>query len=206
MRDRLSGMPSRSSFDDSPSQRDSAPAPARRPRPTNGEDSELAAAIEASKRSAEQDAARQKQEGQGDRDLEEAMRLSREEEERRKREQDAQAQNALFDDAFQKYVWFCLLQLQDDGADALCVCKPDSDGPNAYNQNNLLIDVGGAQPTGLQPQFTSYNPYAQQQQQQAQQEEWLRQQAAQEEWLRQQQQQQQVSEPVVISPSSDRCI
>jgi epsin len=64
------------------------------------------------------------------------------------------------------------------------------DGPNPYQQN-LLIDVGGPT-TGLQPQFTSYNPYAQQQQ--AAQEEWMRQQAAQEEWLRQQQQQQQVIE------------
>jgi hypothetical protein len=123
MRDRMSGVPSRSSFDDAPSQRDIAPP---RRRPTNGTgsvafsgvpsarkcreadpygyrggDSEMAAAIEASKRSAEADAARKRREGQADRDLEEAMRLSREEDEKRRHEQDAQAQNALFDDAFQ---------------------------------------------------------------------------------------------------------
>lgn len=59
----------------------------------------MAAAIEASKRSAEDDAARSKAAGQGDREMEEAMRLSREDDERRKREVSASGGGGgLFDD------------------------------------------------------------------------------------------------------------
>jgi epsin len=58
----------------------------------------MQAAIAASKRSAEEDAARSKR-GQGaDADFEEAMRLSREDDERRRRDVDSQPGGALFDD------------------------------------------------------------------------------------------------------------
>lgn len=60
-----------------------------------GEDSELAAAIEASKRSAADDSKRTQT---GDADLEEAMRLSREEDERRRRELGSQSDGNLFDE------------------------------------------------------------------------------------------------------------
>ena len=58
----------------------------------------MLAAIEASKRSAEDDAARSKLTSQGDREMEEAMRLSREDDERRKRDLAAQNGGGLFDD------------------------------------------------------------------------------------------------------------
>lgn len=67
----------------------SRPAP-----PSNGADGDLQAAIEASKRSAEEEAKRNR----ADNDLEEAMRLSREEDERRRRELAANGNSDLFDE------------------------------------------------------------------------------------------------------------
>lgn len=69
----------------------------------------------------------------------------------------------------------------------------DQAGPSNTNANaggDLLIDFNPPQQQ-LQPQFTSFNPYLQQAQQQAQQEEYLRQQA---EWNAMQQQQAQQAE------------
>ncbi|GAA5872406.1 hypothetical protein JCM16303_004508 [Sporobolomyces ruberrimus] len=65
----------------------------RPPPPSNG-DGDLQAAIEASKRSAEEEAKRNR----ADNDLEEAMRLSKEEEERRRRELAANGNSDLFDE------------------------------------------------------------------------------------------------------------
>lgn len=65
-----------------------------RPKPSNNADGDLQAAIEASKKSAEEEARRNR----ADNDLEEAMRLSREEDERRKRELAANGNSDLFDE------------------------------------------------------------------------------------------------------------
>ncbi|GAA5894302.1 hypothetical protein JCM5296_005132 [Sporobolomyces johnsonii] len=90
MRNRMAGERT-----DRDRERDSSSSGAR-PRPTNGEggDRDLQAAIEASKRTAQDEARR----AQGDRDLEEAMRLSKEEDERRRRELEANGGGGLFDD------------------------------------------------------------------------------------------------------------
>ncbi|BGP12611.1 hypothetical protein JCM10213_008747 [Rhodosporidiobolus nylandii] len=71
--------------------------PSRASPPAGGADADLQAAIEASKRSAQDEARRGRRE-QADRDLEEAMRLSKEEEERRQRELAASGGGGLFDE------------------------------------------------------------------------------------------------------------
>ncbi|KAF8321112.1 ENTH-domain-containing protein [Clavulina sp. PMI_390] len=147
-------------------------AQSRRPR----DDDEMRKAIEESKRSLEQDRARQTRQNAEDSDLAKALKLSQEEEEARKR-------------AFA------------------------GNGDSLFDEQNQLINFNDPQPSTIQPQFTSFNPYALQmqqqqllqqqqaewemqqqqlalQQQQAQQEEMMRQQAAQEEFMRQQQAQQ----------------
>lgn len=93
MRDRMAGQrpdPAR----ERPSR--ASPVPAN----GGGADADLQAAIEASKRSAEDEARR----GRADNDLEEAMRLSREEEERRQRELAASGGGNLFDEQQQRCV------------------------------------------------------------------------------------------------------
>ncbi|KAF8603394.1 ENTH-domain-containing protein [Ceratobasidium sp. AG-I] len=134
------------------------------------EEDEMRRAIEESKRSLANDQRRQGEE----RDLAKALALSEAEEAQRKRM--LQDGGALFDDPGQG-------NLQ----------------PQANGGGDLLIDFNAPQQQ-LQPQFTSFNPYLQQAQQQAQQEEYLRQQAEynamqqqqalqqaqQEEWQRQQ--------------------
>jgi epsin len=70
--------------------------------PPAGGDSDLQRAIEASKRSAEDEGRRNQDEG----DLEKAMRLSREEEERRQRELAANGGGGLFDDQQQQQCVF----------------------------------------------------------------------------------------------------
>ncbi|GAA6004487.1 hypothetical protein JCM10207_000749 [Rhodosporidiobolus poonsookiae] len=85
MRNRMAGAP-----EDRDHQRE---RPSRASPPAGG-DADLQAAIEASKRSAEDEARRH----QGDRDLEEALRASREEEERRQRELAANGGGGLFDE------------------------------------------------------------------------------------------------------------
>ncbi|KAL8283226.1 hypothetical protein RQP46_006004 [Phenoliferia psychrophenolica] len=105
-----------------------------------GADRDLAAAIAASKASAE-DESRRGQRSRGDQELEEAMRLSREDDERRKRELASQNGDSLFDE-------------QRQNNDNLI----DIDTPFTQAQQPMM--------TG----FQSYNPYAAQQQQMQQEE------------------------------------
>ncbi|KJA15873.1 hypothetical protein HYPSUDRAFT_219832 [Hypholoma sublateritium FD-334 SS-4] len=153
-------------------------------RPNRDED-ELRRAIEESKKSLAQDRLTAEE-----RDLQEALKLSKQEEEKRKQDMDNSNATALFDDSNQ-------------------LPPPQSNNPFP------LIDptpyATGLQPqftvqpqfTQMQPQFTAFNPYQQQAQaeQEAMQAEYLRQQQMfalqqqqaqqqqqqQEEWLRQQQ-------------------
>ncbi|TFY77887.1 hypothetical protein EWM64_g6123 [Hericium alpestre] len=114
-------------------------------------------AIERGKESKRSLAAEKARAGE-DRDLAEAIRLSKEEEDRRSRAVLDSNSSGIFDEQ------------------------------NQQNNNNLLIDMGQqpVQPqfTAVQPQFTNFNPYQQQAQQEAMQQEYLRQQ---QEWMRQQQ-------------------
>ncbi|KAG9083788.1 hypothetical protein FRC07_013816 [Ceratobasidium sp. 392] len=135
-------------------------------RGNNKEDDEMRRAIEASKRSLADEERRLGEE----RDLAKALALSEADEAARKRA--LQDSGALFDDQAQP------------------IAAPANGG------GDLLIDFNAGPPQQqLQPQFTSFNPYLQQAQQQAMQEQYLRQQA---EWeamqqaqLQAQQQQQQ---------------
>ncbi|PLW14756.1 hypothetical protein PCANC_15696 [Puccinia coronata f. sp. avenae] len=140
MRDRMVGR--RNSFDDDdmPRRARSVP-PVRRP---NMEDSELQRALELSKLTAAQEAERNKKQPT-DPELEEAMRLSREEEAKRLQNRPDPNALALFDDGHELH------------------------NNNAGHMD--LIDTSiPLQQTGYQPQFASFNPYAQQQ------EEYMRQQ------------------------------
>ncbi|KAF9650396.1 ENTH-domain-containing protein [Thelephora ganbajun] len=133
---------------------------------TNTTDDDLRKAIEESKRTAAAESGHLTAE---DRDLQEALRLSREEEEKRKKATQDSTESALFDDNNQLV----------------------SDSP-APNNGFPLTDASsqpqftGLQPqfTTIQPQFTAFNPWQQQAQQEAIQAQWVQQQA---EWLRQQQ-------------------
>ncbi|KAL1711676.1 hypothetical protein EV715DRAFT_259962 [Schizophyllum commune] len=177
MRDRMLRVPG-GADDDEPDEND-VRRDQRRPR---REEDELRHAIEESKRSLAQDRLKAEE-----RELQEAIRLSKEEEEKRARAVDDSNARSLFDDT--------------------------QDQPNSNPFPNMLDPAPyatglqpqfTAAPQFIQPQFTSFNPYQQQmemqqqqlllqQQQQQQQEEWMRQQQ-QEEWMRQQamlQQQQQ---------------
>ncbi|ETW76487.1 equilibrative nucleoside transporter protein [Heterobasidion irregulare TC 32-1] len=121
------------------------------------DEDELKRAIEESKKTLAEEQARAGE----DRDLAQAIRLSKEEEEKRNRAVVDSNGASLFDDH-----------------------------SNLNPNNNLLGDPSQfntglqAQYTSLQPQFTSFNPYQQQAQQEAMQAEYLRQQ---QEWMRQQQ-------------------
>ena len=95
MRDRMAGQKS-----ERERERPSRASP--NPTGNGGADDDLQAAIEASKRSAEDEARR----GKADNELEEAMRLSREEEERRQRALAANADGNLFDEQQQRCVAF----------------------------------------------------------------------------------------------------
>lgn len=142
----------------------------------NRDEDELKKAMEASRKTFEQEAGKAAE----DADLKRAMQLSEQEErDRAKAVEDANSRS-LFDDA-----------LQTNGAQT-----------NPFP----LVDAGlQPQFTQLQPQFTSFNPYlqAQQEQQQAMmQAQWVQQQAewqaaqqaaAQQEWARQQAEQQQLA-------------
>ncbi|GAA5913164.1 hypothetical protein JCM8208_001687 [Rhodotorula glutinis] len=90
MRDRMAGQKSERERE--------RPSRASPPPTGNGTDADLQAAIEASKRSAEDEARR----GKADNELEEAMRLSREEEERRQRALAANSDGNLFDEQQQR--------------------------------------------------------------------------------------------------------
>ncbi|TFK83247.1 ENTH-domain-containing protein [Polyporus arcularius HHB13444] len=143
----------------------SVPGGGRRRNGTNREDDDLRKALEESKRTAEEEQARLRMTAE-ERDIQQAIRLSEEEEAKRaKAVQDAN-QSALFDDAQQ----------------------PQPTGTNPFP----LVDTSfQGQPQFLQPQFTavpqqftSFNPYQQQAQQEAMQAEYMRQQ---QEWQMQQQ-------------------
>ncbi|WAQ83986.1 hypothetical protein PtA15_4A437 [Puccinia triticina] len=171
MRDRMVGR--RNSHDDEndmPRRARSVP-PSRHP--NNMEDSELQRALELSKLTAAQEAERNKK-VPTDPELEEAMRLSREEEAKRLQNQTDPNALALFDD-----------------------------GHELHNNNAGQIDLIDTsipiQQTGYQPQFASFNPYAQQQeefmrqqQMQAQQQQQAMEEQARYEAMMMQQQQQQM--------------
>ncbi|GAA95760.1 uncharacterized protein L969DRAFT_22299 [Mixia osmundae IAM 14324] len=141
MRDRMTGTPSRDDRYSPPPRSRSTPAVSSSG--MSKEERDLQRAIEESKRSQDDDETRARRQRKDDEQLAEAMRLSREEDERARREAELKNQNALFDDGFQ------------------------SDGPNAYQ--NQLVDLNFGQPQQqLQPQYTSFNPYAQYQQDAAQ--------------------------------------
>ncbi|VDB91941.1 unnamed protein product [Peniophora sp. CBMAI 1063] len=135
------------------------PSPRRNGGAGGGDDDELWKAIEESKRSLAAEQAKTAEE----RDLAQALKLSEEEEARRLQALKDASGQGLFDDQAQANQTPDLLQI-----DAQPFVQPQ------YT---------------IQPQFTSFNPYAQQAQQEAAQAEYLRQQ---QEWLAQQQQQQQL--------------
>lgn len=72
----------------------------RQERPGAGADSDLEAALRASREMADEEA--RKNRGNGDAEFEEALRLSREEDERRRRELEASNGGSLFDDQQQQ--------------------------------------------------------------------------------------------------------
>ncbi|KAL1742512.1 hypothetical protein HDZ31DRAFT_43068 [Schizophyllum fasciatum] len=173
MRDRMLRMPGADDADDEGLDENDGRRDERRPR---REDDELRSAIEASKRSLAQDRVKAEE-----RELQEAIRLSKEEEAKRARAVDDSNARALFDD----------MQEQPQNNNPF----PNMLDPAPYATG--LQPQFTAAPQFVQPQFTSFNPYQQQmemqqqqlmmqQQQQQQQEEWMRQQQ-QEDWMRQQQ-------------------
>ncbi|PWY98352.1 ENTH-domain-containing protein [Testicularia cyperi] len=112
----------------------------------NNEDDGLRRAIEESKRMAQEEQARIRAEAKDEEELQRALALSKKEEEERIKALEDANKNALFDDSI------------------------NLDGPNAYTQNqqvdffgNPLVDTSGSQNYGLQPQYTSFNPYLQMQ-------------------------------------------
>ncbi|RPD56853.1 ENTH-domain-containing protein [Lentinus tigrinus ALCF2SS1-7] len=161
----------------------SVPGGGRRRNGGNREDDDLRKALEESKKTAAEEQARQRLTAE-ERDLQQAIRLSEEEEAKRAQAVQDANQSSLFDDAQQ--------------------------AQSASTNPFPLIDTSQGQSQFMQPQFTavpqqftSFNPYQQQAQQEAmqaeymrQQQEWqmqqlqaqqLQQQQQQEEWMRQQQ-------------------
>ncbi|CDR98538.1 hypothetical protein [Sporisorium scitamineum] len=144
MRDRMSNGPD---DDDDERRRRRAEQERNRRRPNNNnEDDELRRAIEESKRMAQQEQDRIRAEAKDEDELQRALALSKREEEDRIKALEEANKNALFDDSI------------------------NLDGPNAYTQNqqvdffgNPLVDTLGSQNYGLQPQYTSFNPYMQMQ-------------------------------------------
>ncbi|OWZ71104.1 hypothetical protein AYX14_03463 [Cryptococcus neoformans] len=191
----------------SPARQNESPRPSTRPNRSRDEEDDLRKAIEESKRMSEDEARRRSMLTQEEDDLQRAIRLSEEEEAKRKREQENATQNALFDDS---------LNLQSQNA---YTQQPDlfaqqtQQVPVQPTGGWPLVDVGwGQQQQQLQPQYTSYNPfYAQmqeQQMQQQQQEEYMRQQMAlqeqqrqQQEWIQQQQYLQQQHTSLLAQPT-----
>ncbi|KAL5512446.1 hypothetical protein ACEPAG_3438 [Sanghuangporus baumii] len=161
MRDRMSnGL---SDFDENEVRRTTQPPPRKR----NGEDDELRKAIEESKRSLAEEQAKKKE----DDDLARAIKLSEEEEKKRTQSLVDSNSRALFDEQAQ----------------------PSTSSTNPFP----LVDTSGQfaqqlQPqfTAMAPQFTSFNPYQQQAEQEAMQAQYMLQQ---QEWMRQQQEAQQAA-------------
>lgn len=145
MRDRLSDGPPPPSngldFEDEEGRRRRAAAEERRRNGQNKEDDELRRAIEESKRMAQEEQERIRRDAKDEEELQRALALSKEEEEKRIREIERRNENALFDDDF---------NLQDGP-------------PNQYAQQQQ-VDMWGNPIYGMQPQYTSVNPYLQQQQ------------------------------------------
>ena len=142
MRDRMSNGPD----DDDADRRRRSEQDRNRRRPNNNEDDELRRAIEESKRMAQQEQDRIRAEAKDEEELQRALALSKKEEEERIKALEEANKNALFDDSI------------------------NLDGPNAYTQNqqvdffgNPLVDTSGSQNYGVQPQYTSFNPYMQMQ-------------------------------------------
>ncbi|SPO27586.1 related to ENT2 - clathrin binding protein, required for endocytosis [Ustilago trichophora] len=142
MRDRMSNGPE----EDDGERRRRAEQERNRRRPNNNEDDELRRAIEESKRMAQQEQDRIRAEAKDEEELQRALALSKKEEEERIKALEEANKNALFDDSI------------------------NLDGPNAYTQNqqvdffgNPLVDTSGSQNYGVQPQYTSFNPYMQMQ-------------------------------------------
>lgn len=145
MRDRLSdnGPPSQpvGDFEDDEGRRRRQAEENRRKAGKNREEEELRKAIEESKRMAREEQDRLRRDATDEDELQKALALSREEEERRIKELEKRNETALFDDDFN------LL-----------------DGPaNQYAQQQQ-VDMWGNPIYGMQPQYTSVNPYLQQQQ------------------------------------------
>ncbi|KAF7760704.1 hypothetical protein Agabi119p4_10113 [Agaricus bisporus var. burnettii] len=154
------------------------------PRRKNVDEDDLKRAIEESKKTLAQE-----QRDAEERELEKAIQLSKDEEEKRKHAVEDSNAAALFDDQNQ-------------------LPSPSSHSNNPFPLLDPTPYAVGLQPqytvqqqyTSVQPQFTSFNPYQQQMEQEAAQAEYLRQQQAfqqqqqaqqqqqqQEEWMRQQQ-------------------
>ncbi|KAI0919817.1 hypothetical protein AcV5_001785 [Taiwanofungus camphoratus] len=167
MRDRMirgGGIPGDDDgLEDENSRRRSHSLPPRRKANGPDADADLRRAIEESKRSLAEEHARKGQLTAEERDLQQAIRLSEEEEARRAKAIADSNQSSLFDDHNQQ---------------------------NSATTNPFpLVDVSQPQfGQGVQPQltmqYTSFNPYQQQMQQEAMQAEYMRQQ---QEWMQQQQ-------------------
>jgi len=145
MRDRMSNGRD-DDYDEDERRRRRAEQERNRRRAGNNEDDELRRAIEESKRMAKEEQDRIRANAKDEEELQRALALSKKEEEERIRALEEANKNALFDDSI------------------------NLDGPNAYTQNqqvdffgNPLVDTSGSQNYGLQPQYTSFNPYLQMQ-------------------------------------------
>ncbi|OCH86916.1 ENTH-domain-containing protein [Obba rivulosa] len=167
MRDRMvrggAGAPEEEEEGDENARRRSRSGTQRRAQTMPAGDDELRRAIEESKKSLMEEQARQRLTAE-ERDLQQAIELSKEEEARRATALQESNQSSLFDES-----------------------NPASNGNNPFP----LIDTSVQQSQFMQPQFTqvpaqytSFNPYQQQAQQEAAQAEYMRQQ---QEWAQQQQ-------------------
>lgn len=147
MRDRLSDNPTPSQpldFEDDEGRRRRQLEANKKRAGRDREDKELQKAIEESKRMAREEQDRIRRDATNEDELQRALKLSQEEEERRIRELEKKNETALFDDDFN------LL----DGP------------PNQYaqQQQQQQVDMWGNPIYGMQPQYTSINPYLQPQQ------------------------------------------
>lgn len=180
MRDRMlgniadSGLRGEEDFGATPEGRDRRAAGRNR-----DDDEELQRAIQASMDSTADDDRRRSQRVKEDDDLQKAIKLSEEEDAKRKQEQEDANATALFDDSLQLNSNSQYGQQQQQPMGMMGTGYPLVDmSNNGWNQ-------------GLQPQFTSYNPFHAQMLAQQQQEEYMRQQQ-QQQMMQQQQQQQQL--------------
>lgn len=145
--------------------------PPRGPRPgtnskrnnanANAEDDELNRAIELSKRTLAEEESRKKEEN----DLQKAIKLSEEEEAKRKKALEDANARSLFDDNQQMYAVNSRLKLP------FLLLTNRSNSTNPFPLLDVSSSPSTLQPqyTYLQPQLTSFNPYAQLQQQEQQQ-------------------------------------